>query len=113
MTGVGKSVTAGGAPIGNVPRYLQGLGQQFSTGFQFVLPGQVSVAASYAGNVSQRIAVNRNINQYPNEFLPLKTRLNARVANPFFGVVTDKTSSLAAETVAVSQLLNHSRSSPA
>lgn len=105
LTGVGQSVTASGARVGTVPDYLQSLAQQFSMGFQFVLPGQVSVQSSYVGNVSQRISVNRNVNQYPNQYLTLKTRLNAQVANPFLGLITDKTSALSAATVTVSQLL--------
>jgi hypothetical protein len=105
MTGVGQSLTAGRAAIGTVPDYRNGMSQQFSMGFQFVLPAQISVDAHYSGNVSQRLAVTRNVNQYPNEFLALKTRLNASVPNPFFGVVTDPTSSLSQRTTTVSQLL--------
>jgi hypothetical protein len=104
-TGVGQSVTATGARVGAAPHYREALSQQFSMGFQFVLPGQVSLAASYSGNVSQRISVSRNKNQYPDQFLPLKTRLNARVANPFRGIVTDRASALSADTVTGSQLL--------
>jgi hypothetical protein len=63
------------------------------------------VDASYSGNVSQRLAMTRNVNQYPDAYLPLKTRLNASVPNPFFGVVTDSTSSLSQRTTTVSQLL--------
>ncbi|HEU0140308.1 MAG TPA: TonB-dependent receptor [Bryobacteraceae bacterium] len=105
MTGVGQSLTAGRAPAGTVPRYLNGMSQQFSMGFQFVLPAQVSVDASYSGNVSQRLAMTRGLNQYPNEYLSLRTRLNASVPNPFYGVVTDSTSSLSQRTTTVSQLL--------
>ncbi len=106
LTGVGRSITAGGASPGNfLPDYRHGLGQQFSQGFQLVLPGNFSVQASYVGNLSQRLTVTRNINQYPDRFLPLTTRLNARFANPFFGVITDPTSALSQSTATVSQLL--------
>jgi hypothetical protein len=47
----------------------------------------------------------RQINDIPNEALALKTRLNARVPNPFFGVVTDRTSVLSQPTTTVQQLL--------
>jgi hypothetical protein len=60
------------------------------------------------GSLSQRLTSNtstRNINQYPNEFLSLRDRLNARVANPFYGVITDPTSALSQPTTTVSQLL--------
>src|SRR5262249_4949737 len=48
---------------------------------------------------------NRNINDIPDQYLTLKTRLNATVANPFFGVITDPTSVLSRSTVSVRQLL--------
>ncbi len=105
MTGVGQSLTAGRAASGGVPSYRNGMSQQFSMGFQFVLPAGISVDANYSGNVSQRLAMSRNVNEYPNAYLPLKTRLNARVPNPFYGVLTDPTSSLSQETTTVSQLL--------
>jgi hypothetical protein len=59
------------------------LNQQFSSGFQFALPGQISVETSYAGTVSQRLTMTRNVNQYPDQFLALGNRLNAQVSNPF------------------------------
>lgn len=105
-TGVGQSITAGRASQSNfLPDYRHGLNQQFSQGFQIVLPGNLSIQASYVGSLAQRLTVTRNINQYPDRFLPLQTRLNARVPNPFFGVVTDPTSSLSQSTITVSQLL--------
>jgi hypothetical protein len=74
-------------------------------GFQFALPGQFSVETSYVGNISQRLTLTRNINQFPDQFLSLGNRLNARVANPFEGVITDRTSALSQPTTTVSQLL--------
>jgi len=88
-----------------VPEFSHGLSQQFSLGFQFALPWNISLESSYVGNVSQRLTINRNVNQFPDEFLTLKTRLNARVPNPFLGVITDPTSSLSQPTITVSQLL--------
>lgn len=106
LTAVGQNITAGGASGDNyLPRYLHGMNQQFSQGFQVVLPGDFSIQAAYVGSMNQRLTVTRNINQYGNEFLPLATRLNARVPNPFFGVVTDTTSALSQATTTVSQLL--------
>jgi hypothetical protein len=81
------------------------LSQQFSMGFQFVLPGQVSVETSYAGTISQRLTMTRNINQYPDQFLALGNRLNASAPNPFAGVITNPTSALSLPTTTVSQLL--------
>jgi len=105
LTAVGQGLTAGAAAGGTIPAYLHGFSQQFSMGFQFVLPGNFSVETSYVGNISQRLTMSRNVNQYPDAFLPLRTRLNASVSNPFFGVITDRASSLSQRTAPVSQLL--------
>jgi len=105
LTGTGQSLTAGVARLGDVPGFLHGMSQQFSMGFQTIVPGDVSVEANYVGNLNQRLSLTRRINDYPNEFLDLKTRLNARVNNPFFGVITDPTSALSQATTTVQQLL--------
>jgi hypothetical protein len=105
LTGVGQSLTAGRAESNGVPLFRHGLAQEFSLGFQFALPGKISVETSYAGTVSQRLTITRNINQYPDQYLALGNRLNATVPNPFAGVITDPTSALSLPTVAVSQLL--------
>ena len=106
LTGVGQSLTENViASGGQLPNYKHGMSQQFSTGFQVVLPSSISMEASYVANRSQRLPVSRNIDQYPDQFLALGNRLNATVANPFYGVITDPTSKLSQPTVAVSQLL--------
>ena len=105
LTAVGKSINGGLAPIGSVPNFKDAMNQQFSTGFQFVLPGQVSLETSYVGNNVQHLSISRNINQYPTADLALGNLLNSKVANPFYGVITDTTSSLSQSTVALSQLL--------
>jgi hypothetical protein len=106
LTGTGQSLTAGGiATDGKVPDYKHGMSHQFSTGFQVVLPGRVSLEMSYVGNVSRRLPITRDINEVPDEFLALGTRLNARVPNPFHGVITDPRSALSQPTTTVSQLL--------
>jgi hypothetical protein len=105
LTGVGTSITAGGAPIGKVPSFQPGLSQQFSLGLEFALPGQIGLDVSYVGNNSQRLNVSRNVDQYPNQYLALGAGLNAKVPNPFYGVITNATSSLSQPTITVSQLL--------
>jgi hypothetical protein len=113
LSGIGQSITAGGAPIGKVPNFYPGISQQFSLGFQFALPSQMSLDVSYVGNNSQRLNIyngsstsnGRNVNQYPNQYLALGAGLNARVPNPFYGVITDPTTSLSQQTITVSQLL--------
>jgi hypothetical protein len=106
LTGTGQSVTAGAASADNyLPNFLPGLNQNFSQGFQVVLPKDFSIQASYVGTLAQRLTMTRNINQYPDQFLALGTRLNARVPNPFAGVITDTTSALSQPTTTVAQLL--------
>lgn len=106
MTGVGQSITAGLASQGNfLPDFRQGLSQNFSQGIQVVLPHDFSIQASYVGSVAQRLTITRNVNQYADQFLSLQNRLNTRVANPFFGVITDPTSALSQSTITVQQLL--------
>lgn len=117
LTAVGQALNpVTTAPIGSVPNFKDGLSQQFSTGFQFALPGNISLETSYVGNRSQRLTIlstgapsgfpqNRQINDIPNQYLTLGARLNARVPNPFFGVITDPTSVLSQSTVTVRQLL--------
>ncbi len=55
LTSVGQSISAASAPIGSVPNFKDGLAQQFSLGFQFVLPWSLSLETSYVGNLSQRL----------------------------------------------------------
>ncbi len=105
LTGVGQRITAGRAGENLVPDFKHGYSQQFSLGFQFVLPGAISMEASYVGNLSGNQTITHNVNEYPDEFLNLRTRLNARVPNPFYQVITDPTSALSQPTITVSQLL--------
>ncbi|MGH9659005.1 MAG: hypothetical protein ACRD96_10710, partial [Bryobacteraceae bacterium] len=106
LTAVGQNVTAGiSTPENFLPDFLHGLNQQYSQAFQIVLPGQFSLEAAYVGTHSQRLSINRTGNQYPNEFLPLRTRLNAQVPNPYFGVISDPTSALSQRTTTVAQIL--------
>ncbi|HKA00689.1 MAG TPA: TonB-dependent receptor [Candidatus Solibacter sp.] len=106
LTAVGQSVTAPFASIGSVRKFKDGLSQQFSMGFQFALPWQISLEIGYVGNRSQHLTINNRVdNDIPNQYLALKTRLNTQVANPFFGVVTDPTSALSKATVSIQQLL--------
>ncbi len=107
LTAVGQSLSGvTRAPIGSVPNFKDPLSQQFSTGFQFALPSGISLETSYVGNRSQRLTINgRNIDDIPDASLALGNRLNATVPNPFFGVITDSTSTLSRSTTTVRQLL--------
>src|SRR5436305_1639630 len=95
---VAQSLTPGRAAGQGVPNFLHAVSQQFSMGFQFALPGHVSVETSYVGSISQRLTMTRNVNQYPDQFLSLRNRLNAQAPNPFAGVITDPTSALSLPT---------------
>jgi hypothetical protein len=106
LTSVGQSITAAVGSGNGVPNFLHGLSQEFSMGFQFLLPGNVSLETSYAANNSQHLTLSRNANLYPNQYLSLGTGLNAKVPNPFYGVITDPTSSLSQPTTTVAQLLS-------
>jgi hypothetical protein len=105
-TSVGQSITAAVGSSNGDPNFLHGLSQQYSMGFQFMLPANVSLETSYAGNNSQHLTLSRNANLYPNQDFSLGTGLNAKVPNPFYGVITDPTSSLSQATTTVAQLLS-------
>ncbi len=105
LTGVGQAVTSAAVGSDGVPDFRHGLTQQFSAGFQAILPGEISFEANYVGNVAQRLTISRDLNAYPNADLALQTRLNAKVDNPFFGVIDDPTSLLSQPTTTVAQLL--------
>jgi hypothetical protein len=105
LTAVGQSISAAFAPPGAAPTFVDGLSQQFSMGFQFALPWNVSLETSFVGNNSQRLTISRNVDDIPNADLALGNRLNAKVPNPFYGVITDPTSALSQATTTVQQLL--------
>jgi hypothetical protein len=107
LTGVGTSITAGLAPIGSVPPFRDAMNQQFSMGFQFVLPGQISLETSYVGNNVQHLTTaNRNIDAYPVADLALGSALNNKVANPFYNLVPGNTTATFSQpTMPLSQLL--------
>ncbi len=107
LTAVGQGLTAGIASPGNyLPDFRHGLTQQYSQAIQVVLPQQISLEAAYVGAHSQRLTINnRPGNEYANDYLALRTRLNASVPNPYFGVISDPTSALSQRTTTVAQLL--------
>jgi hypothetical protein len=104
LTSVGQTIT-GNVAGADGANFRPALSQQFSMGFQFLLPANFSIETSYAGNNSQHLTVSRNVDQYPNQYLSLGTGLNATVPNPFLGVITDPTSALSNATTTVAQLL--------
>lgn len=68
--------------------------QRWSFGFQRQLPGQFVVESTYVGNRGTRLAVDRDLNAFPNQFLstsPVRDQdrinlLGQNFANPFAGL---------------------------
>jgi hypothetical protein len=106
LTGIGTGVNGGLAAIGSVPSFKDAMNQQFSMGFQFLLPGQISLETSYVGNNVQHLSISRNIDQYPVADLALGSALNNKVANPFYNLAPgNTTSTFSVNTIPLSQLL--------
>jgi Carboxypeptidase regulatory-like domain len=63
------------------------------------------VTAAYAGNEGVHLMTPVNLNQLPDSDLALGSQLLNVVANPFYNVITDPTSTLSAPTVQYGQLL--------
>jgi hypothetical protein len=102
-TNLGQSVTA---------QYLNRslpYSQQYSAGFQYQLPGNWLVDASYVGNITRRLPVSLNLNFVPltaQEGIPLDQRasyFNGQVDNPLAGLLPN--SGLNSATVPRAQLL--------
>ena len=63
------------------------------------------VEVGYAASAGIALPSGVQYNQIPDTALALGTALNATVANPFFGVITDSTSTLSRATIQRGQLL--------
>ena len=110
------------SPIGNTAGEGAGYGQafsvysntshstrihQFSFDLQRELPGGFVVATGYSGSVTHNLIQGTpaiNINQLPDADLALGSKLNNKVANPFYGTSAG-VFALASPTVAMAQLL--------
>ncbi|HEY9139091.1 MAG TPA: hypothetical protein VIM67_12530 [Terriglobus sp.] len=79
--------------------------EQWSLDVQRQLPGNFVVTAGYVGNNGLHLYQPVNYNQLPDNNLSLGSSLLATVANPFYGIITDPTSTLSAPTVQRGQLL--------
>jgi hypothetical protein len=111
------------APVGNGAGESAGLGgqafsvysntahstriHQFSLDVQRELPGGFVLAAGYSGSITHNLIQGTpgiNINQLPDADLALGSKLNTKVANPFYGTSAGILN-LAAATVTQAQLL--------
>jgi hypothetical protein len=69
------------------------------------LPFSVVVTAAYVGNVGVHLLTPVQYNQIPDADLALGSKLISVVPNPFYGVITDPSSTLSVATVQYGQLL--------
>lgn len=69
------------------------------------LPGKFVVTTAYAGNSGTHLMTPIQYNQLPDSALSLGSQLLSVVANPFYNVITDPSSTLSASTVQYGQLL--------
>ncbi len=77
----------------------------WSFDIQRQLPFKLVVTAGYVGNVGVHLYTPIQLNQVPDADLALGSKLISVVANPFYGVITDPTSTLSLATVQYGQLL--------
>ena len=90
----------GNTPIADKP---YGYNQQWNLNVQRELGQGTVVEVAYGGSRGVHLPANQQIDQLPDEFLSLGTRLQEQVPNPFFGLIDS--GPLAARTVARGQLL--------
>jgi len=108
------------APYGNAAGLAIALGQNitgplrtqdipyqanWSFDIQRELPLQLVVTVAYVGNVGVHLMSPIQYNQIPDSALAQGSKLLSVVANPFYGVITDPTSTLSLATVQYAQLL--------
>jgi hypothetical protein len=77
--------------------------QQWNLNVQRELPGNFLIDVSYAGSKSNKLPMDVQLNQLPDQFLSMGSALLEQVPNPFFGIVT--VGSLSGRTIARGQLL--------
>jgi hypothetical protein len=96
---LGQSI-AGPGRQQNIPYQVN-----YSLDIQRTLPGSFVVTAAYAGNEGVHLMAPLYLNQIPDADLALGATLRTTVANPFYGVITDPTSTISTKTVTYEQLL--------
>jgi hypothetical protein len=94
-----------GLPIAGYARQQRvSYSNQWSFDVQRSLPYNFVVKLGYVGNSGVHLYVPVNFNQLPDTDLAEGSALTATVSNPFYGVITNKTSPLAAPTIRAFQL---------
>ncbi|WP_446743635.1 carboxypeptidase regulatory-like domain-containing protein [Silvibacterium acidisoli] len=99
LTNAGHNFT--GAPRQQTILY----GEQWSLDVQRQLPKNFVFTLGYVGSNGRHMYSQFNFNQIPDADLALGSKLISTVPNPFYGVITDKTSALSKATVQYGQLL--------
>jgi hypothetical protein len=93
-----------GLGIRGDPRWVRtGYVQQWNFNIQRELPGHILIETGYVGSRGVKIPITFQMNQLPDQYLPMGSRLLQQVTNPFFGIVTSGT--LSQPTVTLGQLL--------
>ena len=89
------------------PLHTQDIPYQANWSFdiQRELPLKLVVTAAYVGNVGVHLMTPIQYNQIPDSDLALGSKLISVVSNPFYGIITDPTSTLSLATVQYAQLL--------
>jgi hypothetical protein len=89
------------------PLHTQDIPYQANWSFdvQRQLPYQIVVTAAYVGNVGVHLMNPIQYNQIPDSALALGSKLISVVPNPFYGVITDSSSTLSLPMVQYAQLL--------
>ena len=102
LTEVGQSVNAASLlhPTGYV--------QTYSADFQYQTGANGLLEVGYTGVQGRKLLLGStamNLNQLNAKYLSMGNALNAPVANPFYGVITDSTSALSGKTIPAWRLL--------
>jgi hypothetical protein len=72
-------------------KYSSGYVQMFSLDVQKQLPWGLVFDTHYWGNLGTHVATSKNLNQLPNQYLSLGSKLTTTtVANPFYGVLANQ-----------------------
>jgi hypothetical protein len=89
------------------PASINPIIQQWNLNVHRALPGRLVLEVGYLGNKGNHIANGESLgyDQLSNEYLSLGPRLSDTVPNPFYGIITDPTSTLRLATVQRRQIL--------
>jgi hypothetical protein len=99
----GASTFLGQSVVGMIRNRPVSYAQQWNVDVQTALPGKMLLDIAYAGGHGVHLYGDYNPNSLPDSALALGPALNTKVANPFFGAITN--GGLSGPTVAASQLL--------